>query len=123
MKALNVFETSEFKKLEREWTKKLKASGFVDIENRDNGNIIHSELIILNDSCAGHDDYYQYCHDILRDFPFRRELDRVIFERHAEGCSLREIEEWLENQALGMTLSHQAINNVIDKIKSEYKRA
>jgi hypothetical protein len=124
MSAKKFYETAEFKKLKKEWDKKLESSGFEDIEKNDTDNIITNQIIKTGENIyqnyidfvedAGLD-YYQYCHQILREFPFKRELDRVVFEMYTEGKTEREISKSLQNLNL-KPITQQAINLLIRRI-------
>lgn len=112
----------DFNSLRSEWSKKLKQNGFRDIETRDAGDVIHSEEIIFDDLVYGYEDYYQYCHVILREFRFACDSDRLIFELHAEGLSSREIDKWFMMNCPQVKTSLATIKRRINKIKKEFGR-
>lgn len=124
MSAKKFYETTEFKRLKKEWDRKLAASGFDDIEKNDTENIVTNEIIKTGENMYMHYvdfvenaglDYYQFCHQILREFNFKRELDRVVFELYTEGRTVREISSDLESKGL-KPLKKSSIDELIKKI-------
>lgn len=85
------YETTEFQKLNSAWSKKLKCSGFDDIEtkkdiqtdhvNKQEFNVDHG-LVLHNQKCSAH----------LNSGKMKDILDLFIFEKYCEGMSLRQIE-------------------------------
>lgn len=126
MSAKKFYETAEFKKLNKEWAKKLAESGFNDLEKNEDEYVVRPEEITtkFNDDSFGSYvefvensglDYYQFCHQILREFPFKREIDKVVFENYTEGKTVREISTKLAEQGL-KALKKTAVDEIIKKI-------
>lgn len=126
MSAKKFYETAEFKKLNKEWAKKLAESGFNDLEKNEDEYVVRPEEITtkFNDDSFGSYvefvenaglDYYQFCHQILREFPFKRELDRVVFELYTEGTTEREISKKLK-QTRHRGLDQSNVNRLIRRI-------
>lgn len=118
--AKKFYETSTFKKQQAEWYSKLKVEGFQDIEQSDKHGIVQPQIFRTKKHLQKGDDYYQFCQNILQNYNFRSERDRVVFELHTEGYSSREIEEYLE-KSIYATLTHTAINNLILRIKTGFR--
>lgn len=126
MSAKKFYETAEFKKLNKEWAKKLAESGFNDLEKNEDEYVVRPEEITtkFNDDSFGSYvefvensglDYYQFCHQILRDFKFRNEMDRFVFEQYTEGRTEREIQRDLTGTNF-RNVSNIAIHKIIKKI-------
>jgi len=97
----------QLKKLIKEWDRKLKDSGFVDIENRKTGMLITwAGSISCDDKHAmqkanygytslvwkeSQAEYYRIASQCLHDRDFRNELEREIWELHVDGHSYKEI--------------------------------
>lgn len=87
------YETSEFKKLEKEWLDKIKDQGFVDLEprwNRDsllNCSTGPTSLAIAN----GQEDYYRIASYVLHASYTPGNWDYEVWELHCSGLSERVI--------------------------------
>lgn len=88
------FETTEFQKLQKEWDKKLKASGFTDIqsESEKTGDYITKQVIKVNKSFVA---YNQQCLAYLHSGKIEDKTDLFIFESHCNGLSSYEITDLL----------------------------
>jgi hypothetical protein len=165
------FETDEFKKVQKEWIKKLKESGFEDseyfedykdeltlkpkiIEPAKNLRVLTGGDAVYNlrvasvrkmvngistivETVVRDDDYYQFCHRLLRELDFKSEFDtkaeargesvgitkgernRYIFELHTEGQTQDEIVKTMSDE-LGFTMDRGAISRVIDTVKARF---
>lgn len=114
------YETSEFQTIKKEWDEKLRVSGFNDIEKGKESTVIQPEVLstIQSQALVGLD-YHQFCQQVLTEYHFKRPLDRMIFEKHAEGLSLSVIEEHLEKHAF-RKLSKMQISRIINDIKIKF---
>lgn len=85
---------TEYQKLKAVWDKKLKDSGFVDIEHAD-GSInsgVPRSLAWKDDHLRQIvQDYYTMAYHFLNSHPFECELDKVIWQYHTDGLSVRKI--------------------------------
>jgi hypothetical protein len=83
-----------FKKLQKTWYKKLKKSGFEDIEYSDGSSKSCKPRTprgldpSLRQSII---DYYNMCDAFLNDHTFETELDKVMWEYHSNGISNMDI--------------------------------
>ena len=84
------FETNEFKRLNKEWYSKLKASGFVDTESTSS---IEADSVVKQEFAVDHKwvEYNQQCVLFLESGVLTEKLDLFIFELHCDGRSNREI--------------------------------
>jgi hypothetical protein len=93
------YETNSFKKLNAEWEKKLKKSGFVDIETKselESGIVAKQQVKVDHERVV----YFEQCATYLHKTKFEDSLDRVIFELHCEGHSNVRISEILKEKKL-----------------------
>jgi len=98
----------DFKELKAKWYKKLKKSGFEDIEY-ESGELKFSSTIsnkrrqeraaIWQDRA----DYYTLAGWFLNDYKFTVELEKIIWEYHSNGMSAREITETLRKAKIKKT--------------------
>lgn len=93
--------TKQFKSLQREWYKKLKATGFEDAEKNEelkeysssrlyrgqNNGQEFETVSMLTESKA---EYYRLVGYFLYDHKFENWLERRIWKEHADGMSYRE---------------------------------
>ena len=84
----------QLEKLKEKWNKKLAASGFEDIENKDGSlkDSIHSRtLSYALQAKESREAYYATARQLLNDDLFSTQNDRAIWEAHCEGLSFRTI--------------------------------
>lgn len=99
MKHKKFYETDEAKRTIREWNKKLKDSGFKDIESSsyvENDSIRKEEITVNHASVV----YFQKCSQYLHSTAIKDPTDRFIFEQHCDGVSNREIANKMVSQGL-----------------------
>lgn len=92
---MKYFETEEFKKLNRQWRKKLKASGFKDIELSDD-ELVRYSFHLTEAYRSGTFDYYLKCAEFLLTHKFKTQFEKKIWELHTDGLSIRRIVEALK---------------------------
>lgn len=99
-----------FKDLQRQWYKKLKKSGFDDIEkDEDNLKSWSSDFFRRHktdhkeyhreyneDKFKAHEEYYRMAEEFLTNYHFENSTDRFIWSQHAEAVSIREIVRMLK---------------------------
>lgn len=101
-------QQKSYQELKDTWYKKLKKSGFEDIE-QDNGLLKSWESHrVLKESAKGHSvstilqrvesktTYFRLAGQFLYDHTFETDLDRIIWTKHAEGMSKRAISQTLK---------------------------
>jgi hypothetical protein len=120
---MKFFETKEFQKLNRQWKKKLKASGFKDIERNEHRLSMYSyEVFDAYDPLT--EDYYNKALNFLQSHTFQSDLDRFIWSLHANGRSVREISSELESSTIYGPLSKSSVHERITKLEAQMlKRA
>lgn len=83
---------SKFKELQTTWYAKLKAEGFIDYElKRD--QITRERRTAKSKDEVAIKAYFAIAQDHLHTWPFESELDRRIWELHADALSSRKIGE------------------------------
>jgi hypothetical protein len=99
------FNTKEFKSLKSKWYKKLAKSGFEDIEGNE-------EYFNASDTFTRHSsryrdsvqrfeakqEYYRLAGHFLYDHKFSSTLEKMIWQLHSEGLSIREITKKLQDR-------------------------
>lgn len=97
--------TTNLKKLRKEWYAKLKAEGFSDIEQAD-GNIktwsskLNQRYRTNLGDLAAKTEYYYLANHFLTEHIFETELQRIIWEYHANAISYRKIGKLLKAAGL-----------------------
>lgn len=93
-------KTKDFKTLQELWDKKLARSGFVDIEDRSERlKMASSVQFNPNDNRRGQNTtywaskeaYYHMANQFLYNHDFKDNKERIIWEYHANGLSVRDI--------------------------------
>lgn len=99
----NPFKTKEFKKLQSEWTKKLKKSGFEDIEDS-KGKLLQYSASHVNHRIAPvkwetKSEYYRLAEHFFHEHKFKS-LEQSIWELHYAGDSIRTIVKKLKDKGI-----------------------
>lgn len=86
----------QLKQLQKKWYKKLKDTGFNDIEDTDSVNEMlktwdsHYFIYVTTpEQFQARSDYYDRCSTFLNEHKFLTKLDKKIWELHSEGIPLR----------------------------------
>ena len=113
----------EFKALQTEWTKKLKDSGFVDIEDVERPDKplkawddrrfkqIPTERRIATER------YYDTARELLNTYEFKNLIHKKIWELHCEGLSRRKIAKLLG--VFGQARTGEIIGDIAKAFKGE----
>lgn len=115
---------TQFKKLNAEWAKKLKASGFKDIESSNGRMDIDKALnnvVTKYDqiSYAAKEDYYRLAGQFLHDNDFESEFDKIIWENHSSGVAITVIVKILS--AKGHKAYKRKVHERLQKLVAEMK--
>lgn len=106
------------KKLLQTWYKKLKSSGFVDIEKDENTLIeYHSTSFHNKNRRGGFEEkarYYELASQLLHTFPFTSTASKSIWKLHASGMSVDAIAKELR---IDRRLVMRSIQHVAGHIK------
>lgn len=88
----------DYEKLRAIWYKKLQKEGFKDIEqDEDNLKEWSTKFFLNHDKTTreAKESYYSMATQFLNEYNFESNLDKVIWEYHANAMSVREIAETL----------------------------
>lgn len=112
------YETSDFKKLNSQWNKKLKDSGFVDIETplATKNSTVDKQIFAIDPQAIA---YISNCERYLRSGQLTDKHDLFIFERHCQGLTQQEIFEEMQTT----NLKPLARKTISDRILDILKRA
>lgn len=108
------FETKDFKKLNREWQRKLKETGFDEMEsqsNMDNNSVTKQEFKIDPAWVA----YNHKCQIFLNSGSISDKIDLFIFTQHCEGISNVEISKALPDKGFP-TLDRRSVDRRLLKL-------
>lgn len=132
------------KALQDEWDKKLKDSGFEDIETKkgmlkswssdivqkrraNRNNATHYQkgsknTVIIQDpnkvtatAIEAQQTYYLYAGYFLNDYTFDSEFDKTIWTYHSEGISYREIVKLLKGVKIEM--NKDSVNKIVERYR------
>lgn len=117
----NVWYDKDFNVLRKKWYKKLKGSGFKDIEPLDNNGrpfpLLYDERISTK---SAHDfsndsNYYRAASIFLWNHPFEAKIDVLIWEKHANGEGISDI-------ARNIKMERYRVRWIIDKYRNRLLR-
>lgn len=119
---LSQYNTTEFKKLQAKWYRKLGKNGFKDIENTESpqemlhewaSRFFHNSF--NQTKFTARREYYYRAEQFLYSHSFESALDLYIWESHASGKSLREIAEEIKKRKIKM--NKDTINKIIHVLR------
>jgi len=118
--------TKDFKKLQDDWSKKLKESGFKDIEYNDNLLVGGSASNKLNHNFSleryqNRETYYRLAGQFLHFYKFEDAEEKEIWRLHSEGVSYREIPKKL-NISYSKDTIHKKIKKLAKLMLAEHKK-
>lgn len=114
------------KELQKEWYEKLEKSGFQDIE-KDEYNfktVTHASRFsqeVVARTYEAKSEYYSMCGRFLHEYKFESELERVIFEYHAEAISTRNIAKLLKKVKI-IKPNKDNVSQIIKKLVIKMKK-
>lgn len=116
----------EFKKLESIWYAKAARSGFRDIENKsgrmDTDKALNNIVTKYTQTTyKAKEDYYRLAGQFLNDYAFKTKLERLVWEMHSEGVSIRNIV--LAAKRKGFKAYRRKIHELLQKLVSEMTNA
>lgn len=110
---MDVFKTKKFKTLQNVWAKKLKASGFEDIETEDGALKVSTDPRTISNALAmkeSRETYYEVARQLLNDHVFESPGEIKVWEQHCEGIGIRSI-------AKKVGFSRYKVEKIIRKLK------
>lgn len=119
----NPFKTKEFKVLEDLWYKKLKQSGFDDIEPGPRYLKYSIESILTRKynldrklEYKKREEYFRIAGQFLYEYEFKDEISKIVWELHSEGSSIRKISKRLSD--LGKKRATTQVKETIHEIRT-----
>ena len=107
-------DSPEFKKLQKQWDKKLKDAGFDDIEQRDGKLKVWSDRFHksgIEISGPAKFAYYRAAGIFLNDYAWPSVIDQAIWAKHADGKSYITIINEFANE--GVTIRKSVVENSV----------
>ncbi len=113
------FDTAAFKKLRKEWLKKLEADGFDDIETHNGFLKSYSHNMFLSKSSSPVQNeaktiYYRLAGQFLYSHNFDNSVDQLIWEHHTNSISVENISKILAKKKIKM--SHATVHKVVKRL-------
>lgn len=113
-----------YEKLKEVWYKKLEKSGFEDIEKDEYNLKQHSsrfaEPVVVRNWHAK-SEYYSMAGQFLNNYKFASNLEKVIWEYHSNGISMRNIAKLLKRVKI-IKPNKDNINEIISRLIAEMKK-
>ena len=117
------YKTQKFKTLQEKWYKKLKDTGFNDIESDENtlkrweGHaFVKSRYQVA--TFESKQKYFALAGQFLNECKFETRKHKIIWEMHCDGKSTREIEKELKRRKI-VNPSRDVVNKIVRKIAKE----
>lgn len=113
------YKTKAFEKENKKWQRKLLKDGFNDIEQDEHNLRVWSSQFSRKkslDTYKAKEEYYYMCTQFLNDHIFLTNLDRIIWEYHAEAISARNIAKLLAKVRIKMY--HEQVWRVVKRLET-----
>lgn len=111
---------NDYQAQKKYWYAKLRASGFDDVELSDTTLKLGSEQFrrprSLN-SWQAKATYYQMASNFLNDYKFKTRLERIIWQYHSEGISVRDIADTLKKAKVHKKMGKDAVWTVVHRLE------
>jgi hypothetical protein len=114
---MKYWETDKFKKEKKKWYKRLKSSGFKDIELGED-ELVRYSFHLTDAYRSGTYDYYLKANEFLASFKFQTKLDQFIWSLHSEGNSCRQISTQLSKHPIFPDASHEFVRTKIASLEA-----
>lgn len=116
--------SQSYEKLKEVWYKKLERSGFEDIE-KDEFNLKQyssrfAEATVVRNWHAK-SEYYSMAGQFLNNYKFNSRLEKIIWEYHSNGISIRDIVKILKKVRVSQ-LKRARIHQILAKLVLEMKK-
>lgn len=123
--------SADFKKLQAEWYKKLEQSGFEDIEEEDgslkeraaryaskyNGTYFQAKKGYYESV----EEYYRLATQFLHSHRFKNKREKLIWEMHSNGTSIRNIVKELEKRQYPAS-KRDSVHKVVKGLAAKMKK-
>lgn len=116
---------SDFEKLKATWYKKLKKSGFEDVEANENDLKVNSSKFTrtrtLHIDWDARHTYYRLATHFLNDYKFKNRIEQIIWEYHSNGISMRNIVSLLKQTRVKRKVNKDQVNTIITRLECAMK--
>lgn len=109
------------KELQAEWNQKLQDSGFEDIETADGRLKMWSarwNTPKYRKTLQARQEYTYLANQLLNNYPFDSELDRVIWGYHVDAIGVRDIADILNKLGIYNKTNRNSVHNVIKRYRA-----
>ncbi len=116
---------NDYQAQKKYWYAKLKQSGFDDIELSDTTLKLGSEQFRRARSMQGWQAkaaYYQMASNFLNDHRFANRLERIIWQYHSEGISVRDISITLNKAKTHRKMSKDIVWAIVNRLTKIMKK-
>ncbi len=115
--------SSNYRELKKKWYAKLKNSGFEDIERNEDllkrpSSVVFGDYRKIAFGIAKFE-YYQMAARFLNEHDFKNNRERIIWEYHANGISIRNIVKLLKK--VRIKTYRRAVWNIITRLRATMK--
>lgn len=116
------WKNEQYKKLEEYWYKKLEKDGFNDVESSEDHLKMWTSTMLKKSTPTwrAKEHYYYMATQFLNDYKFESNRERIIWEYHANGISVRDIVVILKK--VRIKLKKDAVWLIIKKLQAAMKR-
>lgn len=113
-------KSKAFIELRKKWYERLRTKGFDDIEQEDGRLKVWSTSRESSEDGKGlreaKEEYYRLAGQFSYDYNFACTRDRIVWLRHAEGISIRNIVILLAKK--GIKTNRRTVHETIDKLRA-----
>jgi hypothetical protein len=113
-----------FQELQTKWYEKLEKSGFKDIEKKHVGEMNWPSDFVRESRMIGwqaKQEYYRMAEHFLTEHKFKNRLERIIWEYHANGISVRNIVVTLQKVKV-KGLDRNVVWKIVNKLETIMKK-
>ena len=114
---------SDYEKLRAVWYKKLEREGFEDIETDENNlkSWTATKVRRSQDLWQAKEAYYQMAANLLNDYKFESNVEKWIWEYHADGVSVRDIVKLLKRRTKVSLIGRGLVWTTIKRLEASMK--
>lgn len=118
---------TDYESLRKIWYKKLKAKGFDDIETASGALRGHSTEFSRpraewqGGGLAAKAEYYRLADRLLNEYEFANKRDKIIWEYHTNGISVRDIAKILHKAKVKGTVNKDTVATTVQRLRDIMK--
>lgn len=113
------------KDLQKLWYKKLKDSGFEDIEDENNELKVWSSAFRRKKSLVSweaKESYYHMANKFLNEYQFENSLDKIVWEYHSNAISMRDISDLLIKTKVKKNFNRTYVWRILARLQDSMKK-